>query len=76
LTYRSPVSGRPGPGEFAAYAQSDIDVVEGDEAAGWMRRGEVNGYRASVRGLAFHIAGHELHHHRILRERYLVLIDP
>jgi hypothetical protein len=31
----------------------------------------VNGYEASVRGLAFHIAGHELHHLRVLRERYL-----
>jgi uncharacterized protein YciI len=38
----------------------------------WLRRGTVNGYTASARGLAFHIAGHELHHLRIVRERYLV----
>jgi len=31
----------------------------------------VNGYAATVRGLAFHVAGHELHHRRILKERYL-----
>jgi hypothetical protein len=37
----------------------------------WLCCGLVNGYRASVRGLAFHIAGHELHHTRILREMYL-----
>lgn len=37
----------------------------------WLRRGTVNGYVASVRGLAFHIAGHELHHLRVLREKYL-----
>jgi DinB superfamily len=37
----------------------------------WLRRGIVNGYGASVRGLAFHIAGHELHHTHILREKYL-----
>jgi uncharacterized damage-inducible protein DinB len=37
----------------------------------WLRRGIVNGYEASVRGLAFHIAGHELHHLRTIRERYL-----
>lgn len=37
----------------------------------WLRRGVVNGYEASVRGLAFHIAGHELHHLRVLRERYV-----
>jgi DinB superfamily len=39
----------------------------------WLRRGNVNGYDASVRGLAFHIAGHELHHLRIVREKYLRL---
>jgi hypothetical protein len=37
----------------------------------WLRRGTVAGYTASVRGLAFHIAGHDLHHLAILRERYL-----
>ena len=37
----------------------------------WQRRGVVNGYEASVRGLAFHVAAHELHHLRILRDRYL-----
>ena len=37
-----------------------------------LRRGTVAGYTASVRGLAFHIAGHELHHLAVLRERYLL----
>lgn len=37
----------------------------------WLRSGTVNGYAASVRGLLFHIAGHELHHLEIVRERYL-----
>jgi uncharacterized damage-inducible protein DinB len=37
----------------------------------WGRRGTVNGYSATVRGLAFHMAGHELHHLRIVREKYL-----
>jgi uncharacterized damage-inducible protein DinB len=37
----------------------------------WLRRGMVNGYSATVRGLAFHMAGHELHHMRIVREKYL-----
>jgi len=32
----------------------------------------VNGYAASVRGLAFHIAGHELRHVAAPRTRYLV----
>jgi hypothetical protein len=37
----------------------------------WLRKGTVNGYIASVRGLAFHIVGHELHHLRVAREKYL-----
>lgn len=46
-----------------------LDPLSRDE---WLCRGMVNGYEASVRGLAFHVAGHELHHLRTLRERYLV----
>jgi uncharacterized damage-inducible protein DinB len=49
-----------------------IALFEPLTAEEWMRRGNVNGYEASVRGLAFHVAGHELHHLRTLRERYLV----
>ncbi len=41
-----------------------------DEEA-WTRMGVANGNRASVRALAYHIAGHELHHVNIIRERYL-----
>ncbi len=36
----------------------------------WLRRGTVSEYSATVRGLAFHIAGHELRHLRSLRDRY------
>jgi len=39
----------------------------------WLRRGTVTDYTASVRGLAFHIAGHELHHLGVIRERYLTV---
>jgi hypothetical protein len=34
------------------------------------RTGTVNGGSASVRGLLYIIAGHELHHQNILEERY------
>ena len=40
-----------------------------DEA--WLRRGTASENGVSVRALAHIIAGHELHHVRILRERYL-----
>lgn len=41
-----------------------------DEAA-WQRRGVASGGEVSVRALAFIIAGHERHHVKILRTRYL-----
>jgi hypothetical protein len=41
-----------------------------DEAA-WTRRGVANKNEVTVRALAYIIAGHELHHRRILEEKYL-----
>jgi hypothetical protein len=57
--------------EFRIVRAATIALLEPLSADEWRRRGIVNGYGASVRGLAFHIAGHELHHVRILHERYL-----
>lgn len=37
----------------------------------WTRTGDANGSQASVRAIAYIMAGHETHHMRILRERYL-----
>ncbi len=37
----------------------------------WRSAGEASGKRMSVRALAWVIAGHELHHVGVLRERYL-----
>jgi hypothetical protein len=37
----------------------------------WLRRGKANDNEISVRALAYNIAGHELHHLGIIRERYL-----
>jgi hypothetical protein len=36
----------------------------------WTRRGVANGHDVTVRGLAWTIAGHELHHMKVLKERY------
>jgi hypothetical protein len=57
--------------EYRAVRQATLALLGGLPAAAWLRRGVVNGYGASVRGLAFHIAGHELRHVRALREKYL-----
>jgi uncharacterized damage-inducible protein DinB len=57
--------------EYASVRAATLSLLGSMTAEGWRRRGVVNGYEASVRGLAFHIAGHELHHLRTVRERYL-----
>lgn len=61
--------------DFAATRAATLSLLRGLPSAAWLRRGRVNGYACSVRGLAFHIAGHELHHHRVIHERYVPLID-
>jgi enhancing lycopene biosynthesis protein 2 len=44
----------------------------GEEA--WARRGTASNYGVTVRALAYMTAGHELHHQRILEERYFAAI--
>ena len=57
--------------EYRIVRESAIAFFDSLTDEQWLRRGIVNGYEASVRGLAFHVAGHELHHLRTVRERYL-----
>jgi hypothetical protein len=57
--------------EYRLVRASSLAFFASLTAEEWLRRGIVNGYEASVRGLAFHVAGHELHHLRTLREKYL-----
>jgi uncharacterized damage-inducible protein DinB len=57
--------------EYRIVRASTLAFFASLTAEEWLRRGMVNGYEASVRGLAFHVAGHELHHLRTLREKYL-----
>jgi uncharacterized damage-inducible protein DinB len=57
--------------EYEAVRASTVAFFGGLTEEELSRSGMVNGYRASVRGLAFHIAGHELHHVRTLRAKYL-----
>jgi len=59
--------------EYRLVRDASLAFFAGLPAAAWLRHGVVNGYPATVRGLAFHVAGHELHHLRILHERYLPL---
>lgn len=57
--------------EYRAVRNASIAFFSNLGEDEWLRRGIVNGYEASVRGLAFHICGHELHHLRVIRTKYL-----
>ena len=57
--------------EYDVVRASTIALLRNLSAEAWDRRGDVAGYSATVRGLAFHVAGHELHHLDTLRRRYL-----
>lgn len=45
-----------------------------DDAEAWERVGTASGVAFRVRALPFILAGHEIHHRRLLAERYLA--DP
>ena len=57
--------------ELSLVRQSTIAFFKSLDAAALLRTGVADGKRASVRALAYHIAGHELRHVNIIRERYL-----
>jgi uncharacterized damage-inducible protein DinB len=57
--------------ELAAVRQSTITFVNGLPDKAFVRSGTMNGHQVSVRALIYHIAGHELHHINIIKERYL-----
>jgi len=56
--------------EFDAIRKSSLFLFRGLEEAAWMRQGTASDNVLSVRALAYMIAGHELHHRRILLEKY------
>ena len=59
-------------GELRSVRMASITLFAGLSEEALLRRGPANNNEVSVRALAWIIAGHERHHARILRERYLV----
>jgi hypothetical protein len=57
--------------EFTAIRAASVALFAGLPASAWDRRGTASNNPVSVRGQAFILAGHALHHHGIIRERYL-----
>lgn len=57
--------------EYRATRDATLALLRGLPPAAMLRGGEASGHHVTVRGLAWIMAGHELHHLTILRERYL-----
>ncbi len=57
--------------ELEAVRDATLQLYGGLPEEALQRSGIANENRASVRALGYHIAGHELHHMRLVRERYL-----
>lgn len=57
--------------EFEAVRAATLFLLRHLEESAWTRRGTASNAAVSVRALAYIIAGHELHHRGILRDRYL-----
>lgn len=60
--------------EYAAVRAATVALFRSLGEDAWSRRGVANKNEVSVRALAFITAGHELHHRRILEERYFPAI--
>jgi len=58
--------------DYIAVRRATITLFRNLDEAAWRRRGVANKNEMSVRALAYLIAGHELHHRRILEEKYFV----
>lgn len=57
--------------EFAAIRRASIILLRSLDDSAWLRHGTASGTPVTVLAQAFIIAGHALHHQRILAERYL-----
>jgi hypothetical protein len=57
--------------EFAAVRDATLALMSGLDEAMLARRGVASGKIMSARAMAWVIAGHETHHLRVVRERYL-----
>lgn len=58
--------------EFSAMRQSNIFLFKSFDEEALNRKGVANKNPVTVRALIYIIAGHQLHHMKVMRERYLV----
>ncbi|MGR9634599.1 DinB family protein [Bacillus cereus] len=57
--------------DYRAVRQSTITLLRGLPVEAWSRKGTANNASITPRALAYSIAGHEIHHMGVIRNRYL-----
>ena len=57
--------------DYIAVRRATVSLFRNLDEVAWTRRGLANKREVTVRALAYIIAGHELHHRKILEEKYL-----
>jgi hypothetical protein len=57
--------------DYIAVRRATISLFRNLNQGDWTRRGTANNHEVSVRALAYIIAGHELHHKKIIEEKYV-----
>jgi len=60
--------------EYADVRRANLDLFRSLDDEAWQRRGVANNSPVTVLALAYIIAGHELHHRKIIEERYFPAI--
>lgn len=57
--------------DYRICRRSTLAIMRGVPQEAWPRRGRANDCELSARALAYVIAGHELHHVAVIRDKYL-----
>ena len=57
--------------EFAVVRQASLLLFKSFDESAWSRRGTANNFELTVRALAYILAGHPMHHLKIIKEKYL-----
>ncbi len=57
--------------EYETIRKATLSLFNSFNEEDFLRSGVANGHSVSVRALAYHLAGHEVHHMKIIKERYV-----
>lgn len=61
---------------FACARRSTLALYRGFNGAVWLRRGVASEVEFSVRAIPYILAGHEIHHRKVIEQRYLGVSEP